>query len=67
MNSECFLGAEATLGSAAKYKLFTALRSAPASGGAWWINGDIYYGATLFRGRRMIVDFKNNNPGSGLS
>jgi len=38
----------ATLGSAAKYKIFTALRSAPAIGGAWWINGDIYYGAHGF-------------------
>jgi len=58
-DSECFLRAEATLGSAAKYKNIYAYGRHRASAAAWWINGDIYYGAHGFsEPGRMIVDFK---------
>jgi Transcriptional regulator/sugar kinase len=58
-DTECFLRAEATLGSAAKYKNIYGITVGTGIGGAWWINGDIYYGAHGFsEPGRMIVDFK---------
>lgn len=57
-DSECFLRAEASIGSAAKYKNIYGITIGTGIGGAWWINGDIYYGAHGFsEPGRMIIDF----------
>jgi glucokinase len=58
-DTECFLRAEATIGSAAKFKNIYGITIGTGIGGAWWNNGDIYYGAHGFsEPGRMIVDFK---------
>ncbi len=57
-DAECFLRAEATLGSAAKYKNIYGITIGTGIGGAWWFNGNIYYGAHGFsEPGRMIVNF----------
>jgi glucokinase len=58
-DTECFLRAEAMVGSAAKLKNIYGITIGTGIGGAWWINGNIYYGAHGFsEPGRMIVDFK---------
>ncbi|MDD5528038.1 MAG: ROK family protein [Patescibacteria group bacterium] len=58
-DTECFLRAEATFGAAAKFKNIYGITVGTGIGGAWWINGNIYYGAHGFsEPGRMIVDFK---------
>jgi glucokinase len=58
-DSECFLRAEATIGTASKYKNIYGITVGTGIGGAWWNNGDIYYGAHGFsEPGRMIIDFK---------
>jgi glucokinase len=58
-DTECFLRAEATIGSAAKFKNIYGITIGTGIGGAWWQNGNIYYGAHGFsEPGRMIVDFK---------
>ena len=57
-DTECFLRAEAMIGSAAKYKNIYGITVGTGIGGAWWFNGDIYYGAHGFsEPGRMIIDF----------
>jgi glucokinase len=57
-DTECFLRAEATIGAAAKYKNVYGITVGTGIGGAWWFNGDIYYGRNGFsEPGRMIVDF----------
>lgn len=57
-DTECFLRAEATVGAAAKYKNIYGITIGTGIGGAWWLNGDIYYGAHGFsEPGRMIIDF----------
>lgn len=57
-DTECFLRAEATVGAAAKYKNIYGITIGTGIGGAWWVNGNIYYGAHGFsEPGRMIVDF----------
>ncbi|HTW96409.1 MAG TPA: ROK family protein [Candidatus Methylomirabilis sp.] len=59
-DTECFLRAEATLGTAAKYKNIYGITVGTGIGGAWWTNGNIYYGAHGFsEPGRMIIDFHN--------
>jgi glucokinase len=59
-DTECFLRAEATIGAAAKYKNIYGITIGTGIGGAWWNNGDIYYGAHGFsEPGRMIIDFHN--------
>lgn len=57
-DTECFLRAEATLGAGKKYKNIYGITIGTGIGGAWWNNGDIYYGAHGFsEPGRMIIDF----------
>jgi glucokinase len=57
-DTECFLRAEATLGAAAKYKNIYGITVGTGIGGAWWNNGNIYYGAHGFsEPGRMIINF----------
>lgn len=57
-DAECFLRAEATIGRAAGLKNVYGLTLGTSIGGAWWLNGDIYYGERgLSEPSRMIVDF----------
>jgi glucokinase len=57
-DTECFLRAEATIGSAAKFKNIYGITIGTGIGGAWWNNGNIYYGAHGFsEPGRMIIDF----------
>jgi glucokinase len=59
-DAECFLRAEATLGAAAKYRNVYGLTLGTGIGGAWWFNGNIYYGVRgLSEPNRMIIDFMN--------
>jgi glucokinase len=59
-DTECFLRAEATVGAAAKYKNIYGITVGTGLGGAWWINGNIYYGAHGFsEPGRMIIDFRD--------
>jgi len=57
-DTECFLRAEALVGSAVKYKNIYGITVGTGIGGAWWLNGNIYYGAHGFsEPGRMIIDF----------
>jgi glucokinase len=57
-DTECFLRAEATIGSAAKFKNIYGITVGTGIGGAWWVNGNIYYGAHGFsEPGRMLIDF----------
>ena len=57
-DTECFLRAEAMIGVASKYKNVYGITIGTGIGGAWWQNGDIYYGAHGFsEPGRMIIDF----------
>jgi glucokinase len=59
-DTECFLRAEATLGAAAKYKNVYGITIGTGIGGAWWVDGNIYYGRSGFsEPGRMIIDFHN--------
>jgi glucokinase len=61
-DTECFLRGEATLGAAAKYKNIYGITIGTGIGGAWWINGNIYYGAHGFsEPGRMIIDFHDHS------
>jgi glucokinase len=61
-DTECFLRAEAKLGAAAKYKNIYGITIGTGIGGAWWVNGDIYYGAHGFsEPGRMIIDFHDHS------
>jgi glucokinase len=57
-DTECFLRAEASIGAAAKYKNIYGITIGTGIGGAWWVAGNIYYGAHGFsEPGRMIIDF----------
>ena len=57
-DAECFLRAEATLGAAAKHKNVYGITLGTSIGGAWWNNGEMYYGVRgLSEPSRMIIDF----------
>jgi glucokinase len=57
-DAECFLRAEATLGRAVGLNNVYGLTLGTGIGGAWWHNGDIYYGTRgLSEPSRMIIDF----------
>ncbi len=57
-DAECFLRAEASIGRAAGLKNVYGLTLGTGIGGAWWFNGDIYYGQRgLSEPSRMIIDF----------
>jgi predicted NBD/HSP70 family sugar kinase len=59
-DAECFLRAEAVLGRAAGMKNVYGLTLGTGIGGAWWINGDIYYGERgLSEPGRMLIDFSS--------
>jgi glucokinase len=59
-DAECFLRAEMTAGAGAKYKNVYGLTIGTGLGGAWWFNGNIYYGRNGFsEPGRMIIDFQN--------
>jgi glucokinase len=63
-DAECFLRAEATIGSATKIDNVYGITLGTGIGGAWWNKGDIYYGTRgLSEPSRMIVDF---NKGTTL-
>jgi glucokinase len=61
-DTECFLRAEAMIGSAAKFKNIYGITVGTGIGGAWWVNGNIYYGAHGFsEPGRMIIDFHDQS------
>lgn len=56
-DAECFLRAEATLGKAVGIDNVYGLTLGTGIGGAWWHNGDIYYGQRgLSEPSRMVID-----------
>lgn len=59
-DAECFLRAEASIGRAAGMKNVYGLTLGTGIGGAWWHNGDIYYGQRgLSEPSRMIVELSS--------
>jgi len=61
-DAECFLRAEAILGAGANHKNIYGITLGTSIGGAWWHNGDIYYGERgLSEPSRMIIDFSSSS------
>lgn len=57
----CFIKAEARLGAGKKFKNIYGFTVGTGIGGGWWINNDVYGGATGGGGEpgEMIIDFSN--------